>query len=115
MIGEVCTSGRGIQFAQASNWITPDYTIVSASNRFVMYADCKKQQNRYDLTIFKFEKKTFPLRRFESLPEPIVIVDKRMCPRTLVRYDPESGLYLEEGRNGKIRLYRNTEVIDEDS
>ena len=108
MIGDICMTGDGLRFEQQTNWITPDYTIIAACNKYVQYA-VQKDRNKYDLTIFRLKNKVYPLKRFQPLSEPIVIVDKRMCPRTLVKYDSVLDLYLEEDETGKIRLYRKEE------
>lgn len=112
MIGDICMTGDGLRFEQKTNWITPDYTIISACNQYVQYA-VQKDRNKYDLTIYRLRNKVYPLKRFQSLPDPIVIVDKRMCPRTLIKYDSEMKLYLEEDSNGKIRLYSIPKHINE--
>lgn len=90
-------------FEKITRWNILEDTIVSPKNKFSAYADnANSNNNKLFLTICTIRGKVIPFNRFEPLETPILLEDMS----NLVRYDKETGYYMEVNKeNRKIRVW----------
>lgn len=92
------------QFEKLTRWNTLEDTIISNKNQNAPYADeVNGNKEKFFLTYFIYKGKVMPFNKFKLLDTAILLDDMS----NLIRYDEETGYYLEVNpKTNKIRMWK---------